>query len=228
MMCVAVASYKKQQACVQSMRADPTHTPHTPRMHVRHHAPCRNTLLATLMLCPVPIPQSCYSGLSKIFTDPADQAGLRDRLLRDLTTTMASVRGVEVDAINTTSPWWASIKGAAPKPPASILSDPAFNKWQASLIGVLSRYVVLVDTKTPAVPCRGAPPAWTAPAVSAAQLPLPKCEGRSDTDLLQLMGRHGQPFDAITTIVNVVMSYGMCTVPDRDGFNSYGDFMMAR
>lgn len=172
--------------------------------------------------------QACYSGLAKIYTDPSDIASLRERLMHDLTTTMATVRGVSPHQINISAPWWASIMGQPPKVPKTILSDPGFNKWQTALIGVLSRYLVLVDTKTPAVPCNGAPPAWVAPAVTAKELPLDKCEGRSDEALVKLMGRHGQPFDPLNTIVNVVMNFGMCTVPDRGGFNSFGEFMLAR
>jgi hypothetical protein len=64
--------------------------------------------------------------------------------------------------------------------------------------------------------------------VTAQQLPLEECEDRSDEELLKQMGRHGQPFDPLVNIVNVVISHGVCTVPDRGGFNSYGDFLMAR
>lgn len=148
--------------------------------------------------------------------------------MQDLTATMASVRGVAPHQVNISAPWWSGIVGQAPKPQTSILSDPGFNKWQAALVGVLSRYLVLADNKTPAVPCSGAPPAWAATAVAASELPLAKCEGRSDEELVALMGRHGQPFDPLTTIVNVIMNYGMCTVPDRGGFNSYGEFLLAR
>lgn len=95
-------------------------------------------------------------------------------------------------------------------------------------MGVLSRYLVLVDTKTPAVPCAGAPPAWEAKAVAASELPLEKCDGRSDDSLVQMMGRLGQAFDTLSNMVNVIMNHGVCTVPDRGGFDSYGDFMLAR
>jgi hypothetical protein len=148
--------------------------------------------------------------------------------MQDLTTTMATIRGVSPQHINISLPWWASIIGQPPKAPKSILSDPGFSKWQKALIGVLSRYLVLVDTKTPAVPCAGALPAWEAKAVTASQLPLAKCEGRSDESLVQIMGRHGQAFDTLSNMVNVIMNHGMCTVPDRGGFDSYGDFMLAR
>ena len=148
--------------------------------------------------------------------------------MRDLTRTMASVRGVSIDDINTTMPWYASLIGQPHQPPKSILSDPAFHKWQAKLVGVLARYLVRTDDKTPAVPCPGAPPHWLAKGVEAAELPLPPCAGRSEEALLQQMGRHAQPFEALSTIVNIVMSFGMCTVPDREGHHFYGDFMMAR
>jgi hypothetical protein len=148
--------------------------------------------------------------------------------MQDLTDAMATARGVSPDRINISAPWWSSLVGQAPIPPKAMLSDPGFHQWQASLVGVLARYLVLVDTKTPAVPCQGAPPAWEVPAVAAKELPLEQCEGRSDEALLKQMGRHGQPFDPLVNIVNVAINHGVCTVPDRGGFNSYGDFLMAR
>lgn len=164
----------------------------------------------------------------KIYEDPSDQQYLRQHLLQDLTRAMASIRGVDIDRINVTLPWWASLIGEPPKAQKSILSDPAFHKWQVKLVGILSRYMVRADDKTPAVPCADAPPHWAAKAIGARELPLPPCAGRDDATVMQLMGRHAQPFDSLANMVNVILNFGMCTVPDREGFHFYGDFMMDR
>jgi hypothetical protein len=258
-----------------------------------------------------------------IFKDPTDQKTLRAKILKDLTTTMASIRGVPIDFINITAPWWASIKGQAPAPPKSILSDPSFNKWQGAMLDVLSRYLLMMDTKAPALPCpSGGDASTTSPAaaaarvsakaVLAAELPLAQCTNRTPEALMQQVGfssqlvsgwvashvtqcdieleprwnaahalsaamhsscdtaesppfkhggmtysgtsgdhtdhqltrqpsrlthalyvcvqigRHSTPFNPLTTIADGIMVYGLCTVPDRDGYNSYGDFMLGR
>jgi hypothetical protein len=42
------------------------------------------------------------------------------------------------------------------------------------------------------------------------------------------IGRHSTPFNPLATIADGIMVYGLCTVPDREGYNSYGDFMLGR
>lgn len=171
--------------------------------------------------------QTCFAGLSKVFPNNITAlAALKQRMLHDLTRAVAEARGVDASAINTTAQWWAGVKGRQPALPRAILSDPAFLRWQVAIVRVLSRYMVRADNMHAAVPCPGAP--WSDVALTADDLPLPACANLSDVALIEGVGRAGQPQEALQTIVNVAVNYGLCTVPARDGFASYGDFMMAR
>lgn len=171
--------------------------------------------------------QSCFAGLSKVFPHNATAlVALKQRVLQDLTAAVAAARGVEAAAVNASAPWWGGLKGVPPTPPRSILSDAGFLRWQVAVVRVLARYMVRADNMHLAVPCPGAP--WSDVPLTPDDLPVPACANLSDVALIERVGRHGQPQEPLDTIASVAINHGMCTVPARDGFASYGDFLMAR